>query len=261
VLILAPSTVPVQITLSAHTLSQALGKAIMRSTVLQKEVCIILPALNEEATVGKVIAEIPRETLEEKGYKVTILVVDNGSSDRTREKALQSGAEVIVEPRRGKGRAVRTALEQVKADFVFMLDSDYTYPATYILQMLEILEQGTPVVIGSRLKGCVEKGAMSTLNLIGNHLLSSMASIIYRMKITDLCTGLWGFRNQAIKNLELKANGFDFEAELFAQLAKKGYRIAEIPVHYRPRPTKAKLNSIKDGLKIGWKLLTQRFSG
>ncbi len=220
-----------------------------------------MPALNEEATVGKVIAEVPRQMLEEKGYRITIVVVDNGSTDRTRETALQSGAEVLIEPRRGKGRAVRAAFERVKADFIFMLDADYTYPATYIPEMLAVLEQGYPVVIGSRLKGKLEPGAMSRLNRIGNQLLAWLASILYWKKISDLCTGLWGFRGEVIESLRLSALGFDFEADLFTQLAKKGYRIAEIPIHYRPRPTKAKLNSLKDGARIGWRLLTRRFSG
>lgn len=220
-----------------------------------------MPALNEEATINKVIAEIPRQTLEENGYRVIVLVVDNGSTDRTREIALQSGAEVIVEPRRGKGRAVRTAFEKIRADFVFMLDSDYTYPATCIPQMLDILERGCPVVIGSRLRGKVEPEAMSRVNLIGNHLLAWLASFLYCRKISDLCTGFWGFRGEVIKKLQLSALGFDFEAELFAQLAKKGYHIAEVPIHYRPRSTRPKLNSLRDGLKIGWRLLAQRFSG
>lgn len=227
----------------------------------QKEVCIVLPALNEEATIGKVIAEIPQRTLEEKGYHATILVADNGSTDRTREIASEKGVKVIVEPRKGKGRAVRTAFEQIEADFVFMLDSDYTYPATYIPEMLTLLEQGYPVVIGSRLKGKIEPGAMSRLNLIGNWLLAWLATILYWRKISDLCTGLWGFRGEVIKTLNLQAHGFDFEADLFTQLAKRGYHIAEVPIHYRPRPTEAKLKSLKDGFKIGWRLLTCRFRG
>lgn len=231
----------------------------MRSAMPRKDICIILPALNEEATIGKVIAEIPRQTLEEKGYKVTVMVVDNGSTDRTGQIARENGAEVIVEPRRGKGRAVRTALEWTEADFVFMLDSDYTYPATYIPEMLDLLEQGYPVVIGSRLRGKVEPGAMSRINLIGNHLLAWLASLLYCKRVSDLCTGLWGFRGEVIKNVQLSAFGFEIEAELFAQLAKRGYRIAEVPIHYRPRPTRPKLNSLKDGLKIGWRLLIRRF--
>ncbi len=221
-------------------------------------ICIILPALNEELTIAKVIDEIPRQALREQGYRVDVVVVDNNSSDRTGQIARKKGAQVILEPRRGKGRAVRTALDTVKADYVFMLDADYTYPATYICDMLKLLQDGSPVVIGSRLNGHLEKGAMSRLNLIGNYLLTFMASVLYRTKTTDLCTGYWGMRGEVISNLKLSANGFQLEAELFTQLARRGYRIAQLPICYRRRASPPKLNSLNDGIRIGWKLITNR---
>lgn len=220
---------------------------------------IILPALNEEEAIGKVIDEIPKEVLEERGFNVRILVADGNSRDRTRQIAQDKGAEVIIESRRGKGRAMRTAFEQIKADYVFMLDADYTYPATYITQMLDILEQGYPVVIGSRLEGKIEKGGMSLLNLVGNHLLTFMANVLYSTRITDLCTGYWGWRGETIASLPLVSNGFTLEAELFITLARKGYKIAEVPIHYRRRTTPPKLKALRDGIRIGWALLTRRF--
>jgi glycosyltransferase involved in cell wall biosynthesis len=225
----------------------------------EQSVCIILPALNEEVTVAKVIDEIPREALKERGYRVDVVVVDNNSTDRTAQIAREKGVQVISEPRRGKGRAMRTALRKVKADYVFMLDADYTYPAAYILDMLELLQGGSPVVTGSRLKGRWEKGAINGLNLIGNHLLTFMANILYRARTTDLCTGYWGLRGEVIPNLKLSADGFQLEAELFTQLAKRGYHIAELPIYYRRRANPPKLSSLRDGLRIGWTLLTNRF--
>ena len=224
-----------------------------------QKVTIILPTLNEEETIARVIQEIPGGALRQKGYQVEILVVDGDSADRTREIALENGARVIIEPRKGKGRAMRTALEQIKADFIFMLDADYTYPASYIPDMLVILQHDYPVVIGSRLRGQREENAMSRLNTMGNHLLTLMASILYLTRISDLCTGYWGFRSEVISHLHLTADGFNFEAELFTEVVKNGYSIAELPIYYRHRPTPAKLSSIKDGLKIGWTLVTRRF--
>ncbi|MDP6043385.1 MAG: glycosyltransferase family 2 protein [Dehalococcoidales bacterium] len=221
--------------------------------------CIILPTLNEEEAIGRVIDEIPVRDLVEKGYEVEVLVVDGNSQDRTRQIAEAKGAEIIIESRKGKGRAMRTAFGLVDADFVFMLDADYTYPATYIPEMLAILRRDHSVVIGSRLKGEIEKGGMSRLNVVGNHLLTLMASILYRTKMSDLCTGYWGFRKEVISNLDLTADGFDFEADLFSQVVKKGYRLGEIPINYRRRQSLAKLNSIKDGLKIGRALISRRF--
>ena len=224
----------------------------------QPTVVIILPTLNEEETIGKVIDEIPQAILREKGYQAKVLVVDGSSADLTRQIAQERGAEVIVEPRRGKGRAMRSAFERVEADFVFMLDADYTYPATYIPDMLDILHQGCDVVIGSRLKGEREKGAMTCLNTIGNHLLTLMANMLYLTRISDLCTGYWGLKGNIIPRLRLSATGFNFEAELFSQIVKNGYSIGEVPIYYRRRPTPTKLSSIKDGLTIGWTLLSRR---
>lgn len=231
------------------------------NTINQPRVSVILPTLNEEATIGKVIDEIHQQALARNGYDVDILVVDGNSPDRTREIAKQKGAAVIIEPRKGKGRAMQAAFQAVDADFVFMIDADYTYPATYIPEMLDLLRDGSNVVIGSRLKGKIEKGAMSPLNIIGNRLLTLMARILYRDKTSDLCTGFWGFRGEVLKDLNLSANGFDFEADLFIQISRRGHSIAHVPINYRRRPTKQKLNSFKDGFKIGWKLIRDRFIG
>ena len=228
-------------------------------TVSQPRVSVILPALKEEATIGKVIDEIPRQALAQLGYDVSILVVDGNSPDRTREIAKQKGAAIIIESRKGKGRAMQTAFQAVDADFVFMLDADYTYPATHILDMLDLLQDDSNVVIGSRLEGKIEKGAMSRLNIIGNRLLTLMAKILYRGKTSDLCTGFWGFRGEVLKDLKLSADGFDFEADLFIQISRGGHSIAQVPIVYRRRPTKQKLNSLRDGFKIGWKLIKDRF--
>jgi dolichol-phosphate mannosyltransferase len=222
-------------------------------------ICIILPALNEESTIGKIIDEIPCQALEKEGCQVEIVVVDNNSTDGTKQVAQAKGARVISEPRRGKGRAVRTALASVDADCIFMLDADYTYPATYTPDMLKILRHGHSVVIGSRLRGRREEGAMRLLNLIGNLLLSFMASVLYQRRISDLCTGYWGIRGEVIRKLELEVDGFQFESELFTELAKKGYRIADLPIYYRRREARTKLNPIRDGIKIGSMLIARRF--
>lgn len=222
-------------------------------------VSIIIPALNEKLTIGKVIDEIPRRELQGAGYSVEIVVVDNNSTDGTGRIAEEKGIKVIVEPVRGKGRSVRTALKSVNGDFIFMLDADYTYPATYIPRMLQVLRKGHDVVIGSRLGGQMRKGAMSRMNLVGNHLLVFMANILYRTRISDLCTGYWGLTRRVIEKLELNAEGFELEAAMFAEIAKKGYDIAEVPIYYRRRTTPGTLSALKDGIKIGWTLLTMRF--
>jgi len=227
-------------------------------SVSQPEILIILPTLNEEPTIGRVIDEIPRKALEGAGYKVRVLVVDGNSTDRTREIAEAKGASTIIERRRGKGIAVSRALSTLKADFIFMLDADFTYPAGYIPDMLKLLESHQ-AVIGSRMRGRRERGAMSRLNLAGNYLLSLIATVFYGKKISDVCSGFWGFRGEVVKNLHLRASAFDLEAEIFSQLARRGYSIAEIPVDYRRRLSPPKLRSLRDGTRIGWALITRRF--
>ncbi len=224
-----------------------------------KTVCVILPALNEEETIGKVIEEIPRDVLEQKGYRVNVLVVDGNSTDLTREVAHDVGAEVIIEARPGKGRAMKTAFRHVRADFVVMLDADYTYPATHIPDLLSVLQQGYDVVIGSRLMGKRAKGSISHLNIIGNRLLTLMASILYLTRISDLCTGYWGFKGEVISKLHLSAEGFNLEADLFAQVAKNGHSMGQVPIYYRRRSTPSKLGSIKAGLNIAKTLISERF--
>lgn len=224
-----------------------------------KEVSIIFPALNEEETIGKVIDEVPVEEIEGRGYRAEIIVVDNGSTDKTREIAEAEGARVITEPRRGKGRAIRTAFELVGGDFVFMIDADFTYPATYIPQMLGLLEGEYDVVLGSRLKGQREEGAMTRLNLVGNLLLALLADLLYRTRISDPCTGYWGFRGEVARNLKLDAVGFELEANMLIEIAKKGYRIGEVPIYYRRRPTPTKLRSLRTGYRIGRTLIKKRF--
>jgi len=224
-----------------------------------KEVSIILPALNEEETIGKIIDEVPMEDMEGRGYRAEIIVVDNGSSDKTREIAEAKGARVITEPRRGKGRAMRTAFESVSGDYVFMIDADFTYPATYIPLMLRRLEGKYDVVLGSRLKGQREEGAMARLNIVGNLLLALLADLLYRTRISDPCTGYWGFRGDVARSLKLDAVGFELEVCMLVEIARKGYRIGEVPIYYRRRPTPTKLRALRTGFKIGRTLIRKRF--
>ena len=225
-----------------------------------KKVSVVLPALNEEEAIGKVIDEIPVEELESKGYQTEIIVVDNGSTDKTAEIAAAQGAIVIDEPNRGKGRAIRTGFGAVSGEFVFMLDSDFTYPAGYITQMVGLLESGYDVVIGSRLNGSVDHGAMKQVNLIGNHLLAFLANVLYGTRVSDLCTGFWGFKVDVLRSLNLDAVGFELEANMLIEVAKHKYRVGEVPIQYRRRATASKLGSIKAGWMIGKTIVKKRFS-
>jgi len=219
---------------------------------------ILIPTLNEEQAIGKVIDEIQEYTPSNK-----LLIIDSYSTDKTATTAWEKGARVIYAPRGGKGKALRTTLPNIlityqASQLFIMLDGDYTYPAKYIKDIIVALQK-SDVVVGYRQK--LEAGSMPLANRMGNKGLSLIASILYQKKIKDLCSGMWGFRRSALSKFKLTSNGFTLEADLFINTVKNKLRLAQVPIEYRPRleGSKAKLRLI-DGLKIGWFLLRKRFS-
>lgn len=223
-----------------------------------KTVTILLPTLNESAGIEPLIDELPISQLKDRGYEVNILVIDGGSTDRTCEIAEAKGANVMIQHGKGKGNGVRQAISTIDTDYLFMLDADMTYPPWYILGMLESLETGYDVVSGSRLNGHLQEGAMSSMNYFGNRMLTLLANTLYGTRMTDVCTGLWGFNRRVLENLALNARHFDIEAEIFATCTKNKYRMAEMPIAYKKRSGIPKLRPIA-GISIAKKLIGRRF--
>jgi dolichol-phosphate hexosyltransferase len=219
---------------------------------------VVIPTLNEERSIGKVIDSVPGADLLQDGLQTAVYVIDGRSTDNTREIAVKKGAQIIVEERKGKGAAIQTAFKSISADYTIMVDGDNTYPIEIATEMMRLLKTND-VVIGSRLRGTIERGAMTKLNVVGNTLLSLLAWMLYGAPISDVCTGFWAYRSEAIKILDLQANGFEIEAEMFAECVMKGLRIAEIPIIYHAREDRPKLASLKDGLKIGGHLIRKRY--
>jgi glycosyltransferase involved in cell wall biosynthesis len=213
-------------------------------------VAVIIPTLNEGRSIGKVIDGVPVADLSKNGLKTTVYVIDGRSIDNTKDIATKKGAKIILENRLGKGAAVQKAFKSVTADYEIMVDGDNTYPIEMATEMVRLLKKND-VVIGSRLKGVIEPGAMTRLNVAGNVLLSLLAWVLFGVHVSDVCTGFWGYRNDAIRRLELTAPGFEIEADMFAECARRGLQIAEIPIHYRAREDRPKLSSLRDGIKIG----------
>ena len=215
-----------------------------------ERVAFVIPTLNEASSIGKVLDQIPIGDLRKDGYETSVYVVDGLSVDNTRDIAAEKGAQLILEKRKGKGAALQKAFNSVSADYVIVSDGDNTYPLDVATEMVRLL-QTHEVVIGSRLKGSIEPGAMTRLNVFGNTLLTLLARLLFNSKISDLCTGLWGYRGYVIRNLELSAAGFAIEADMFAECAEKGFDIAEIPITYGARDESyAKLSSLRDGVRI-----------
>lgn len=223
--------------------------------MMRRTLTILLPARDEEEGLRQTLEALPIAELRAMDLDVEVVVVDGHSEDATVEVARRWGARVIRQEGRGKGMAVRTALRGVAGDYMVMIDSDHTYPEDAIPQFVRILENGADVVMGSRFRGFMEEGAMSPVNRVGNRLLSRLASILYRRRVTDVCTGMWGFRRNALRRLPLRSRQFELEAELFALSVKAGLRVAEVPIAYRRRVGTTKLGKVRDGVAIGLMLL------
>jgi len=218
---------------------------------------ILLPALNEEYGVEAVMKRIPRSTLARKGLAYSVYLLDGRSTDRTRAIAAKFGAEVFVQTGTGKGSAFREFVPKITEDFTVLLDSDGTYPPESIPELVEALGDESPVVLGSRLRGSIDEGAMSGPNYLGNLLLSRFASTLFGTPVSDVCSGMWAFVSDRLKSLGLTANGFELEAEIFAECAIRGIPIREIPIRYDRRIGEPKLR-LKDGLRIVFALLKKR---
>jgi len=221
---------------------------------------VIIPTLNEERSVGKVIDGVPVTDFLNEGIETAVYVIDGRSTDNTREIATKKGAQIILETREGKGSAIKTAFRSITADYAIMIDGDDTYPIEMATELTHLLKTHD-VVIGSRLKGTIEPRAMTRLNVVGNTLLSLLASMLFGTSISDVCTGFWGYRGDTIRRFERTACGFEIEAEMFTECALKGLKIAEIPINYRAREDQPKLSSLRDGLKIGLFLFKRRLQG
>lgn len=224
-------------------------------------ITIFLPTLDEEGAIAAVMRGIPFDEIRSRDHDIEVLVVDGHSTDRTRDIAEEEGARIVLQNGRGKGLAVRTAIDCFKGDYLFMMDGDNTYPPGYIYPMLDMLEhENYDIIMGSRLKGYIQSGAMTRFNRLGNHILTRLGNLLFPNghELTDICTGMWGFKRHVIKSLELTSTGFEIEAEMFSKAVKMGYKIGELPIEYRKRVAPPKLRSVYDGMRIGLRLVGEK---
>ncbi len=207
------------------------------------DVCVVLPTLNEADSIKDMVRRVRKAS---KDYE--IYVVDSGSTDGTGRMAREAGATVISVGR-GKGVAIKKAFSLLNSRRVVLLDSDSSYLPSQIPLLLRALE-GCDAVVGSRFKGRIEKGAMKPLNRAGNLFLTWLAKSLYGIDITDVCSGFWAFNRKAYKKMEIDAPSFELEANFYVECARKGLKLSEVPITYRRRKGKTKLN-ILDGSRIG----------
>ena len=211
------------------------------------DVCILIPTLNEAATIGQVIEDFKKE-----GF-FNILVIDGDSKDDTSQIAEAEGAKVIIQTGKGKGQAIIQAFKLIESPYVVMVDGDGTYLAREASSLLEPIQGGrADHVIGNRLEN-YSSGAFTKLNLMGNRLINIFFDIAYGVNLNDILSGYRAFTLESMKELELNKTGFEIETEISVECILKKQRVVEIPITYLPRSKEGttKLNPVKDGFRIG----------
>jgi dolichol-phosphate hexosyltransferase len=212
--------------------------------VNKDEVCILIPTLNEDLTIGEIVREF-----KELGYN-HILVIDGNSTDNTIKISRDSGANVSTQSGKGKGNAIIEAFEIIEQPYVLMLDGDGTYNPKDAEKMLTPLFSGFDQVIGDRLINA-EEGAFSRLNLFGNHMVNLLFKVAHSRDLHDILSGYRAFTRPAIQQMNLKQKGFEIETEISVESVRNGQRVMVVPIKYSRRPgTTTKLSPFHDGIKI-----------
>ena len=195
-------------------------------------VSVVIPALNEEEPIADVVREcvatrIPRE----------VIVVDNGSDDRTTERARAAGAKVLAQPQRGYGRACMTGVRSLSSecDIVVFLDGDGSDCPEFMNQLVDPIARGMhDFVIGSRTRGQRERGSMNFQQIFAGRFAGCLMSILYGVRYTDMCP-FRAIRRHALEKLSMREETYGWNLEMQMKAARAGLRVLEIPVNHRCR--------------------------
>lgn len=207
---------------------------------------VLIPCMNEEATVAKVVAEISEALPEAQVY-----VYDNASTDRTFELAQQAGAEVLTEPIPGKGNVVRRMFADIEADVYLIIDGDATYDPTQATVMVkQLVEDDLDMVVGVR--SSVSESQIRTGHTLGNRLFNRLYKSLFGSEFSDILSGYRVFSKRFVKTFPAVSSGFEIETEMSVHASQLGLPVSEIPVNYMSRPegSQSKLRTIKDGYRI-----------
>lgn len=222
------------------------------------KVSVVIPTLNEEEGIGATIDDIPVESLKKAGYDVEILVIDGRSKDRTRQIAESKGAKVIIEPRKGYGRAYKTGLEKAKGDIIVTGDADCTYPFRDVEVFVKMLGEKKLDFITTNRFACLEKGAMKLSHRFGNFVLNFFVALLFFIDVKDSQSGMWIFRRKALEKLALTSDGMPFSEEIKIEAFSK-LCACEVPITYRRRAGQVKMWMLGDGIKNLAFLFRKRF--
>ena len=227
---------------------------------LRRKISVVIPALNEEKSIGRVIDSIPVDVLRRMGFDVEVLVVDGASEDRTREIAVRKGARVVVEPRRGYGRAYMTGFRYASGDIVVTGDADGTYPFEIIPRVVELMERyGLDFVTTNRFAR-FEDGAWSPIHLVGNRLLTFVFASLFGIFVRDSQSGMWFIRRSLLdSNSRFMGFGMEFSAEIKIDMIRQARKWLEVPIFYKKRRSgKTKVHWFRDGIYILTFLIKKR---
>jgi glycosyltransferase involved in cell wall biosynthesis len=211
-----------------------------------RKIAVLIPCLNEEQTIAKVIQDFRKELPE-----AAVYVYDNNSSDRTALIAKAAGARVFREKRQGKGFVVASMFEEVEADLYVLVDGDDTYPAANVHELLRpIMEERADMVVGNRLEAFGEH-SFRRFHLMGNKLVVGLVNLIFKCKLKDIMSGYRAFSRDFVRKVPIVSRGFEVETEMTLQALHYDFVIAEVPVPYRKRPqgSSSKLKTFSDGVK------------
>jgi glycosyltransferase involved in cell wall biosynthesis len=215
-------------------------------------VSVVIPTYNEAQSIGRVLDDIPWTQVTE------VLVVDSESSDGTRDIAANRGARVVLEPRRGYGRACLTGLAQaVRPDVVVFLDGDYSDRPAELPTLLDPLRSDrADIVIGSRLTGDRADGALPWHSVLGNRLAAGLIRLTCGVPLTDLGP-FRAARYDVLRALELREQTYGWPVEMIVKAALRGLRVVEVPVSYHPRIGRSKITgTLKGSIGAGWCILS-----
>jgi len=225
-----------------------------------QKVAVIIPALNEEASIGLVIGDLPE-------FIDLIVVCDNGSTDSTPEVAAAAGATVVSEPEKGYGAACLRAFENVPqdTDIVLYVDGDYSdFPQEAIDIVRPIVEDRADMVIGSRMLTLRDHRALPPVAAFGNWLTSHLIRLLWGAKFTDIGP-FRAIRADDYRSLDMRDRNFGWTVEMQVKAVKRGLRCLEVPVRYRPRIGESKVSgtvkgSVRAGIKFLWIIAREALS-
>lgn len=220
---------------------------------MNSKVCVIIPAFNEELSIGKVVEDIPRALVDH------VIVANNGSTDKTVEVAEAAGAIVVHEARKGYGWACLKGMEkarELEAEIIVFMDGDYSdYPEEIALLLDPIQHEGMDMVIGSRVLGKREKGSLTPQQVFGNWLATRLIRIFYRAKFTDLGP-FRAIRWQALDGLMMSDKTYGWTIEMQIKASKQKLRFCEVAVNYKKRIGVSKVSgTVKGTVLAGIKII------